>query len=145
MSTLAARVRRLPVRVRLTLAGTLLLPLPLAVVFGLVFLRFEGALNATIDGDLRARADAVAALLAHDGPRALDGVAAQGLLRPLGAFAQIVDRHGHVLGSTDPVADVRLLSAAQAATAATGGLATEHRRIPAVGKRSRLVAEPLPG
>src|SRR4051794_19727649 len=145
VTRLAARIRRLPLRVRLTLAGTLLLPVPLAIVFGLVFLRFEGALNATIDGDLRARADAVAVMLRSDGSGALDGVAAQELLRPLGAFAQVVDRRGRVLDSTDAVAHVRLLTSAQAATAATDGLLSEHGRIPNVAKRSRLVAEALPG
>src|SRR4051812_13496839 len=145
MSTLAARVRRLPLRVRLTLAGTLLLPLPLAIVFGLVFLRFESALNATIDGDLRARANAVAVMLGRQGPTALHGGAAEGLLRPLGAFAQVGDRNGRVLSSTDAVAHVRLLTPAQAARAAAQGLVLEHRRIPYVAKRSRLVAEPLEG
>src|SRR3954447_4610751 len=143
MSTLAARVRRLPLRIRLTLAGTLLLPLPLAVVFGLVFLRFESGLNATIDADLRARADAVAVMLRRQGPTALHGGAAQELLRPPGAFAQVVDRHGRVLSSTDAVADVRLLTPAQAVRATTQGLETEHRRIPHVAKRSRLVAKGL--
>jgi two-component system OmpR family sensor kinase len=145
VTTLRARVRRLPLRVRLTLAGTLLLPLPLAVVFGLVFLRFEGALNSTIDGDLRARADAVGVMLRRQGPDALDGVAAQELLRPLGAFAQVVDRRGRVLSATDTVAHVRLLTPAQAAEAATDGLLSERGRIPSLAKRSRLVAEPLPG
>src|SRR3954471_4801778 len=143
MSTLAARVRRLPVRVRLTLAGTLLLPLPLAIVFGLVFLRFESGLNATIDADLRARADAVAVMLGRQGPTALQSAAAQELLRPLGAFAQVVDRRGRVLSSSDAVAHVQLLTPAEAARAATQGLETEHSRIPYVAKRSRLVAERL--
>src|SRR3954470_20539649 len=145
MSSLPARVRRLPLRVRLTLAGTLLLPLPLAIVFGLVFLRFESGLNAAIDGDLRARADAVSLMLRRQGPTGLHSVAAQELLRPLGAFAQVVDRHGRVLSSTEAVAHVRLLTPAQAARAATEGLESEHQRIPYVAKRSRLVAERLAG
>ena len=145
MTPLAARVRRLPLRVRLALAGTLLLPLPLAVVFGLVFLRFEGALNNTIDGDLRARAAAVAVMLHRHGPRALDGAASQQLLRPLGAFAQVVDRRGRVLASTDAVAHVGLLTRRQAAAASAAPMHAEHGRVPHVGKRLRLVAEPLPG
>jgi hypothetical protein len=142
---LAARARRLPLRVRLTLAGTLLLPVPLAIVFGLVFLRFEGGLNATTDADLRARADAIAVLLDDRGPAGLDSVPAQELLRPLGAFAQVVDRRGDVVSATDAVAHGRLLSLAEAATAVTEGLRTEQSRIPYVAKRSRLVAQPLPG
>lgn len=143
--SLAARIRRLPLRVRLTLAGTLLLPLPLALVFGLVFLRFEAGLNATIDGDLRARADAVAVMIGRAGPGAVHGVPAQELLRPLGAFAEVVDRRGRVVSSTAALGDVRLLAPAQVARAATRGLTAEHGRIPFVAKRSRLVARRLAG
>jgi signal transduction histidine kinase len=143
VSGLRRRVARLPLRVRLTLAGTLLLPLALAVVFTLVFLRFEAGLNATIDGDLRARGDTLRTMLARQGRRALDGRAAQDLLRPLGAFAQVIDARGRVLASSDAVARIRLLSATQAATAASAGLRTDHPRIPFVAKRSRVVAVPL--
>jgi|tagenome__1003787_1003787.scaffolds.fasta_scaffold20967796_3 signal transduction histidine kinase len=145
MTWLTARVRRLPLRIRLTLAGTLLLPLPMAVVFGLVFLRFEDGLNATIDGDLRARAESVAILLRREGPSALRSPAAQALLRPLGAFAQVVDRRGEVLASSEPVARVQLLTATQAASAATGEIRTERTGIADVTKRARLVSRPLPG
>src|SRR5919199_3008997 len=65
------RLRRLPLAVRLTLAGTLLLPVALALAFGLVFLRFESGLNDTIDGDLRARADSLAIMVARHGPAAV--------------------------------------------------------------------------
>src|SRR3954452_1914554 len=102
-----ARLRRrallLPLRVRLALAGTVLLPFALAIVFGLVFLRFEASLNASIDGDLRARADALATVVARDGPRALASTPGIELLRPQGAFAQVVDRRGAILASSDAV------------------------------------------
>jgi two-component system OmpR family sensor kinase len=145
VTRLRARIARLPLRVRLMLAGTVLLPLALAVVFALVFLRFEGGLNATIDGDLRARADTLRTMLDRRGPRALQSLAAQELLRPLGAFAQVVDRRGHVVGSTDVVAPVRLLTPGQAHVATSTGLRTDRRRIPFVTKRARLVAVPMPG
>ena len=143
MTRLGARIRRLPLRVRLTLAGTLLLPLALAVVFGLVFLRFEDGLNGAIDGDLKARADAAAIMIERDGPGAVQSRPAQELLGPLGAFAQVVDGRGRVLASTDAVAHTRLLTPAQAATAVDRGLRTDHKRIRKVAKRSRLVAVPL--
>ena len=148
MSRLYARVRhrvlRLPLRVRLALAGTLLLPFALAIVFGLVYLRFEGSVNASIDGDLRARADALATMVTRHGAGALTSVAAVDLLRPQGAFAQVVDRRGGVRASSDAVQGVRLLSAAHARTATSRGLHGDHDRIPNVAKRSRLVAVPLP-
>jgi signal transduction histidine kinase len=84
-------------------------------------------------------------MVRRQGPPALHGVAAQGLLRPLGAFAQVVDRDGRVLSSTAAVERVRLLTRAQAATAAGRGLSTERRRIANVAKRAQLVAQPLPG
>jgi signal transduction histidine kinase len=144
VTRLRARLARLPLRVRLTLAGTLLLPLALAVVFALVFLRFEGGLNATIDGDLRARADTLRTMVDRRGTEALQSVAAQELLRPLGAFAQVVGRGGDVLASSEAVARVRLLTRAQARRAAAAGLRTDRRRIPFVAKRSRLAAVPMP-
>src|SRR4051812_28092860 len=91
------RLGRLPLRLRLTLAGPLLLPPALAVVIGLVFLRFEGGLNSAIDGDLRARAGTLSIMVARQGPQALLSRPAVELRRPLGAFGQVVDRRGRVL------------------------------------------------
>lgn len=144
MRAVLRRLRRLPLRVRLALASTLILPLALAVVSGLVFLRFEAGLTSAIDSDLRARAEPLAVIVARRGPGALDGPSATALLRPLGAFAQVADRRGRVLGSTDLVRRVRLLAPDQAAVAVARGLRTDRDRIPFVAKRSRLVAIPLP-
>jgi two-component system, OmpR family, sensor kinase len=147
MTQLYGRIRRrvllLPLRVRLALAATLLLPVALGVVFGLVFLRFEGSLNSAIDGDLRARAEALATMVAARGPAAIDSLAGRDLLRPQGAFAQVVDARGRVVATSDVVAHVPLLTPAQAATALTRGFAGDHGRIRSVAKRSRIVAVPV--
>jgi hypothetical protein len=81
---LRRRVLLLPLRVRLALAGTLLLPFALAIVFGLVFLRFEASVNASIDGDLRARADALATMVTRQGAGALTSTAAVAYSAPKG-------------------------------------------------------------
>jgi len=147
VSDLYARVRRrvllLPLRVRLALAGTLLLPVALAVVFGLVFLRFESNLNASIDADLRARAEAIATIIRAQGPQAIHSRAGRDLLRPQGAFAQVVGRRGDVIATSHVIAGVPLLTPRQAATAVTRGLREDHGRIHAVAKRSRVVAVPV--
>jgi two-component system, OmpR family, sensor kinase len=147
MSERYRRVRRrvllLPLRVRLALAGTLLLPVALAVVFGLVFIRFESNLNSAIDADLRARAEALATMVAARGPGAIDSRSGRDLLRPQGAFAQVVDARGRVVATSDIVDQVRLLTPARAATAVTRGLHEDHGRIESVAKRSRLVAVPV--
>jgi len=140
---LRRRVERLPLRVRLTLASTLLLPFALAVVFALVFLRFEASVNASIDGDLRARADALETMVMQHGPAAIKSGAGIDLLRPQGAFAQVVDRSGRVLASSDAIEAVSLLTPEQARVATARGLHGDHDRIPLVAKRSRLVAVPL--
>ena len=141
---LRRRVLLLPLRVRIALAATLLLPFALAVVFGLVFLRFEASLNASIDADLRARADALSTIVAGHGPAALNSRSGRDLLRPQGGFAQVVDRRGHVLAASDVVQRVRLLDPAQAHVATTRGFHGDRDRIRFVAKRSRLVAVPLP-
>ena len=149
MTALYGRLRRrvvlLPLRVRLALAGTLLLPVALGVVFGLVFLRFESNLNSAIDADLRARAEALAPMVDARGPAAIDSPAGRNLLRPSDAFAQVVDPRGRVVASSPVVARARLLPRGQAATAVTRGLHEDHGRIRSVAKRSRVVAVPIGG
>jgi two-component system, OmpR family, sensor kinase len=147
MSRVYGRIRRrvllLPLRVRLALAGTLLLPVALAIVFGLVFLRFESNLTASIDADLRARAEAVATIVRAQGPQAIHSRAGRDLLRPQGAFAQIVDRRGDVIATSHVIDRVQLLTPGQAATAVARGLHEDHGRIRSVAKRSRVVAVPV--
>jgi signal transduction histidine kinase len=142
--TLAARIRRLPLRIRLVLAATALLPVALSAVFGLVFLRFEAAVNTGIDADLRSRANALIPLIAARGPAAIRAPAAQEFIGPQGAFAQVLDPHGSVLASSPQVASLRLLNAGQARRATRHGYQGEHPEIRFVAKRSRLVARPIP-
>lgn len=142
LDRLRRRLRRLPLRVRLVLAATALLPFALGAVFGLVFLRFEAAVNAGIDADLRSRAQGLASLIAKSGPDAVRRPSGEHLLIPQGALAQVVDDHGRLLASSPQVASVTLLSPAQAAQAATRGYRGEHPDIPSVAGRLRLVAVP---
>src|SRR3954451_21865009 len=126
MTRLYGRIRRrvllLPLRVRLALAGTLLLSVALAIVFGPVFLRFESNLTASIDADLRARAEAVATVVRAQGPQAIHSRAGRDLLGPQGAFAQVVDRRGRVIATSRAIEGVQLLTPRQAAIAVAGGL-----------------------
>lgn len=141
--SLRTRLGRLPLRVRLVLAATALLPFALGAVFGLVFLRFEGAVNSAIDSDLRSRADALAPLIAKSGPTAILSQSGQELLGPQGAFAQVIDNTGQVLASSPQIASVTLLTRGQARHATRGTFHGEHRNIRFVAKRSRLLAIPV--
>lgn len=136
------RLRRLPLRVRLVLAATALLPFALSAVFALVFLRFEAAVNAGIDADLRSRAQGLASLIAKTGPNAVRRASGEHLLIPQGAFAQVLDDDGRLLASSPQVASVTLLTPTQAARAATRGYRGEHAEIRSVAGRLRLLAVP---
>ena len=137
---LRTRFERLPLRIRLVLAATALLPVALGAVFGLVFLRFESAVTSSIDSDLRSRADTLTPLIRRSGPATIRSAGAQELLGPQGAFAQVLDARGRVLASTSDVAKVALLTPSQARHASKHGYVGEHSEIPFVAKRSRLVA-----
>ncbi len=140
---LRPRLRRLPLRVRLVLAATALLPLALGGVFGLVFLRFESAVNSGLDADLRSRAEALAPLIARSGPAAILSRSGERLLVPQGAFAQVLDGRGRVLASSRQVASVALLDPSDAARATLHGYRSERPDVPTITGRSRLLALPV--
>jgi signal transduction histidine kinase len=141
-----SRLARLPLRLRLTLVYALVLTAVLAVVGGVLFLRFEGALNRTIDADLRSRAQALAAIVAQQGPAAVGGRAGTPLLRPQEAFAQVLDaRTGRIVAATPAVAALHPLDAAQLAAARRHGLLVTRTHLAGVAKRARFAAEPVPG
>lgn len=137
------RLARLPLRIRLVLAATALLPLALGAVFGVVFLRFESAVNGGIDNDLRSRAEAVLAVVQTGGPRPLSNPAAQRLLLPQGALAQLLDGGDQVLDANLPsLARTPLLTLAQAERGTRSTIHAEREGPPLPGGRFRFIVVP---
>lgn len=142
-SALRRRIGALPIRWRLVLAATALLPIALAGLFALIFLRFESALNSSIDADLQSRAAVLATTIDRQGIEAVSGRSARTLLAPQGAFAQILDGGGRIRATSPEVATVPLLTPEQAAGAVSRRYEGDRGPIPGLAKRSRLVAIPL--
>jgi signal transduction histidine kinase len=113
--------RRLPIRLRLTIAFAGVLTSVLAVGGLVLFTQVRGDFDKVTDADLSTRAADAAALVAADGPSA-------GLARSREKLAQVYNRRGALAASTPVLAGSRLLTAREALRA-DGGL----RRLQRVG------------
>jgi heavy metal sensor kinase len=125
-------LRRLPIRLKLTLVFLAVMALVLAALGGFLSLHFRSGLDASINQALRTRANEIAGLLSN--PRG--GPSARRSLREQGeSFAQILDTHGQVIDSSVGLARP-LLSRAEAARAARGAVFVERH------EHARLFAMP---
>jgi heavy metal sensor kinase len=130
-------LRRLPIRIRLTLVFAVVIALVLAAAGGFVYARVGGSLSRSLNRDLRARADDVAALAlrqARSEPREFaDG---EGPAALLGAS-------GRTIRSTPQFAAKPVLSETELARARRGPLLLERRSLPGFAEgRWRLLARP---
>src|SRR5919108_4553111 len=141
--------RRLPIRLRLTVAFAGVLTSVLAVGGLVLFTQFQGDYDKVIDENLRSRAADAAALVATGKPDAA-------LTRSREKLAQVYDVHGALVASTPALAHARLLSAADARRAGRGHLRVRRVETPAgatsvlaglarsaTGPLTVAVAEPL--
>lgn len=116
-------MRRLPIRIRLTLAFAVAIAGVLAATGVFLYVRVGSALDRTIDQGLQARAADVAALV----EQADEGLREAGSLRePDDDFAQVVGPDGAVLDSTPGVGDQPLLAASQLERARSGQTVVER-------------------
>jgi signal transduction histidine kinase len=126
-------VRRLPIRVKLTLGFVGVMAVLLAAIGVFVYVRFVSGLDAGIDQTLRSRANQITSLL--ESPRR---VPVRQL--PLGDstqnFAQILTSHGRVLNASAGL-DRPLLEPSELAQATRGSLLLERH------ERTRLFALPV--
>jgi two-component system OmpR family sensor kinase len=127
--------RRLPIRIRLTIAFAGVLGALLLAGGVVLFAEFEGYLDRVIDGDLDARTADAVALVADDGAsRAVLGSSGEPL-------AQVFDPRGGVLASTHRLGRARLLTRAEARRAAGG--AVRRSRVSTPAGPARVVARPV--
>ena len=141
--------RRLPIRLRLTVAFAGVLTSVLAVGGLVLFTDFRGDFDRVIDENLSSRAADAAALVAVDHPDAA-------LTQSREKLAQVYDSRGGLVASTPALGRARLLTAAEARRAAHGHLRLQRVDTPegATSVRARAanafgrplevaVAEPL--
>jgi two-component system, OmpR family, sensor kinase len=127
--------RRLPIRLRLTIAFTGVLGTVLLAGGVLLFVEFEDHLDQVIDADLDARAADVAGLVSNAPAIRAD------LGGDAGGLAQVYDAQGRVVASTPGLTHARLLGTGEARQAVRGTTEVD-RRTTAAGP-VRVQARPL--
>jgi two-component system OmpR family sensor kinase len=131
---------RIPVRLRLTLGFAAGMAIVLAVLGFLLYTRMESALDASIDRNLRSRADDVAALMRFGGtglPQDSDRLSQKGQ-----TFAQVLDRSATIVDSTAELNNEPLLRPADVARA-QGGAFSLDRPVPGTDEIGRLFVLPV--
>jgi signal transduction histidine kinase len=135
-------LRRMPIRLRVTLAFVVVMTIVLGAVGLFVFLRFRAELDSTINAGLRSRATDVAALVkeADSGPVELHG----NLVGRADSFAEVLGSGGKVLDSTASIGRQSLLTTAELSRARRGPMFINRGPLPGLADESRLLAIPVP-
>jgi signal transduction histidine kinase len=116
--------RRLPIRLRLTIAFAGVLAAVLAVGGLVLFTQFRSDFDNLTGANLSSRTADAAALVASGGPRAA-------LTRSQERLAQVYDARGRLVASTPALSQSRLLTPGQARRAARGRLRLARVQVPA--------------
>lgn len=144
-------IRRLPIRLRLTLVFALAMAVVLAGMGVFLYTGLGSALDEAIDDGLRTRADDVAALVAQSESGLKEsagtdiGVTGQQTGQSFDQgenFAQVLSASGTVIDSTLPFGQGPLLSSSELAQALQGPVVLEHTSTPGIEGAARLLAAP---
>jgi signal transduction histidine kinase len=130
--------RRLPIRLRLTIAFAGVLTSVLAVGGLVLFTEFRSDFDRVIDENLKTRAEDAAALVANGKPHAA-------LMRSHERLAQVYDARGALVASTPELAHARLLRASEARRAGRGPLRLGRVETPEGAARVRARAAQAAG
>jgi len=136
-------MRRIPIRLRLTLAFALAMGVVLAATGAFLYLELRASLDESIDESLEARASEVAPRLALGGLIVGPGMGS-GLVDPDERFLQVLDLRGRVVNATPTVEDSPLLekeSLSRAAGRQTTWLELEE--VPGISGPTRILAMPV--
>jgi heavy metal sensor kinase len=132
-------LRRLPIRLRLTLVFTAIMAAVLAATGVFLYLRFAADLDSTINDGLRSRATDVAALIKE----ADSGLSEGRLSDRAESFAEILDRRGRVFDSTPQLNRHVLLMRPELRRAWRGPAFFDRGPLPSLHEESRLFAAPV--
>lgn len=130
--------RALALRLRLTLAFAASIAIVLAGLAFFVYSRFAAELQRNIDLELRSRAGVITAALAEQGSIPID--AGRSFIDPDEAFAQVLDRSGHVVDASRAVRRAPMLPAPM--LRAIDGTTFLSRDVAGIADPSRLLATP---
>jgi two-component system OmpR family sensor kinase len=126
-------VSRLPIRARLTAAFALAMVLVLAAAGLFVYVRLKDSLNETVDTGLTARAAAVGG--SGDASAGAPEESEEGFAQVLSAKGEVLDAAGGARGG--------VLTGAERARAAAGGMVQVERDVPGIEATARILAGPV--
>jgi signal transduction histidine kinase len=135
-------IRGLSIRLRVAAAFALTMALVLAGTGWLLYSRLGSDLAASLDRDLRLRAQDLSAL-ADDPSRSLAADSSKRLIEPGESFAQVLDPRGRVLDATRSVDAAPLLGPSEVAVALRGPRFVDRSSVPGLDEPARLLALPL--
>ncbi|HEU0023888.1 MAG TPA: ATP-binding protein [Thermoleophilaceae bacterium] len=135
-------MRRLPIRLKLTLAFAGVMAVVLAATGLFLYLRLEAELDNTLDNGLRSRADDVSALVERAGS-GLTNSGQSRLTEQVESFAQVLDSRGRVVDATPQLRDRPLLTRRELREAWAGTVTVERDSLLERGVTTRLLATPV--
>lgn len=135
-------MRRLPIKLRVTLAFAAVMAVVLVAVGLFLYSRQEAQLNESIDNGLRSRASEVSALIRASGTP-LSGSGQTSLIEQDESFAEVLTTGGRVIDSTPQLQGEAVLSASDLERAATGPSFMNSGPPPGVEGPVRLLAAPV--
>jgi two-component system OmpR family sensor kinase len=131
---------RIPIRLRVTLAFTIVMALLLAALGLFVYSRFKSQLSEQIDQSLRSHGDDIAALVARK-----DLSRSTRLLGREESFAQVLTPSGQIYATTPQLAQHPQLTPAEAAQAARASFIVTRPHVRSIAGQARLLARPAQG
>ena len=134
-------LRRLPVRLRLTLAFAGVMALVLAATGAFVYLRMKSELDTTVDQGLRASATDLVAVV-RQSPEGLDRSGSRPLIERGERIAQVLDSSGGVVGAAGTQRR-SLLAPGELGRALRGTQSIERDRVSGLEGPGRLLATPV--
>ena len=135
-------MRRIPIRLRVTLVFALVMAVVLTAVGLFLYLRLGSQLDESLDTSLRSRATEIAALAHQSGGR-LEGTGSNPLVEQDESFAQILGPGGSVIDSTPQVGGAPVLDPDQIVPATTGPMFIDRSSVPGVEGAVRMLAAPV--
>jgi two-component system, OmpR family, sensor kinase len=135
-------MRRLPIRLRLTLGFAVAMAVVLSVVGAFAYHRLAGGLSDDLNRELRQRAQDL--MIPVSQPHSsLAKLAGSGFIEQGESFAELLTPSGAVLQATRTLGNTPLLSSAEAAQATDGTMFVDRSQAPGLNEPARLLATPI--
>ena len=135
-------MRRLPIRLRITLGFAVAMAVVLSVVGLVAYSHLAAGLSDDLDRELQQRAQDLTTPVAEGGP-SLKDVAGTGFIERGESFAEVMSTDGRVLQTTETVHGQPLLSRAETARATRRTIYLDRPQAPGLNESARLLATPV--